>query len=168
MANKNQKAAQTVTTKPVDNTVDPNVEDNVMDEIRSKNIGEQSIAEEVEKQLKDEQNKRLIEDTKKKVCEAEYCNLKARLMLRARRREEKATKEYLKDTKALLDQLKGYKNEKGEFVKPTLTIYQYQDERRKITKKKIDAFNESQRQFNEELAELRYQYPAYWSYEWDN
>lgn len=165
MANKNQKAAQTAqaqTTKVND------AEDNVMEEIRSKNIGEQSIAEAVDKQLKDEQNQRLIEDTKRKVCEAEYCNLKARLMLRARRREEKATKEYLTATKELLDQLRGYKNEKGEFVAPTLTIFQYEDKRREITKKRKDAFSESDRQFREEMKELRYQYPQYWSYEWDN
>lgn len=167
MAKQNQKAAaaaQTVQTPVVENPT----EDNVMEEIRNKNIGEANLAVLAKEQLKDEQNKRLIEDKKRKIAEAEYINMKARLMLRARRREANATKEYLKETKEILDQLTGTTNEKGEVVPPTLTIFQYEDKRREITKKKNEAFRDSDRQFSEEVKELRYQYPSYWSYEWDN
>lgn len=167
MAKQNQKAAaaaQTVQTPVVENPA----EDNVMEEIRNKNIGEANLAVLAKEQLKDEQNKRLIEDKKRKIAEAEYINMKARLMLRARRREANATKEYLKETKEILDQLTGTTNEKGEVVPPTLTIFQYEDKRREITKKKNEAFRDSDRQFSEEVKELRYQYPNYWSYEWDN
>lgn len=161
MAKQNKTVAAPA--KPIEAT-----EENVMDIIRSQNIGEQSIAEEVDKQLKDEKNKRLIEDTKRKVAEAEYNNLKARLMLRKQRKEEAAIKKYLGGTKELLDKLKGYTNEKGEFVSPTLTIFQYNSERDKLLKEKREDFNNAQKQYGEELAELRYQYPNYWSYEWDD
>lgn len=158
-----QNKVTTAPVKPVEAT-----EENVMEIIRSQNIGEQSIAEEVDKQLKDEKNKRLIEDTKRKVAEAEYNNLKARLMLRKQRKEETAIKKYLGGTKELLDKLKGHTNEKGEFVSPTLTIFQYNSERDKLLKEKREDFNEAKKQFGNELQELRYQYPNYWSYEWDD
>lgn len=172
MAKNNVKpaaAAQPAVQKPqVENPSAEIQEDNVIDEIRNKNIGEANIAELAKQQLKDEQNKRLIEEKKRKIAEAEYINLKARLMLRARRREANATKDYLKETKELLNQLTGYTNDKGEVVAPTLTIFQYEEKRREITKKKNEAFRDSDRQYSDELKELRFQYPSYYCYEWDN
>lgn len=164
---KNQKSqnAPAATTAP---QVENPVEDKTMDEIRSKNIGEASLTVLANQQIKDEQNKRLVEDKKRKILEAQYVNMKARLMLRARRREEKATKEYLTETKDLLDQLTGVIDDNGKVVsEPTLTIFQYEEKRREIRKKKDDAFRESSKQFDEEMKELRYQYPNYWSYDWD-
>lgn len=166
MAKQNPKPAPAKVEQPA-TTVATN--DNIMEEIRNKNIGEASMVKIAQQQIKDEQDKRLIEDKKRKISEAMYINAKARLMLRARRREEAATKEYLTKTKELLDELTGTVNEKGETVKePTLTIFQYEDRRREITKEKDKAFAESDRQFREELKELRYQFPNYYSYEWDN
>lgn len=166
MAKQNQKPAPAKVEQPA-TTVATN--DNIMDEIRNKNIGEASMVKVAQQQLKDEQDKRLIEDKKRKISEAMYINAKARLMLRARRREEAATKEYLTKTKELLDELTGTVDEKGETVKePTLTIFQYEDKRREITKEKDKAFAESDRQFREEMKELRYQFPSYYCYEWDN
>lgn len=165
---KNQKAqnAPAATTAP---QVENPVEDKTMDEIRSKNIGEASLTVLANQQIKDEQNQRLVEDKKRKILEAQYVNMRARLMLRARRREERATKEYLTETKDLLDQLTGVIDDNGKVVsEPTLTIFQYQEKRREIRKKKDDAFRESSKQFDEEMKELKYQYPNYWSYEWDN
>ena len=110
---KNQKSqnAPAATTAP---QVENPVEDKIMDEIRSKNIGEASLAVLAQQQIKDEQNKRLVEDKKRKILEAQYVNAKARLMLRARRREERATKEYLTGTKELLDQLTGVVDDNGK------------------------------------------------------
>ena len=140
-----------------------------MDEIRSKNIGEASLTALAKQQIEDEQNKRLVEDKKKKILEAQYINMKARLMRRARRREESATKTYLSETKEILDELTGIVDEKGNVTKqPSLTIFQYEERRREITKKKEKAFNDSDKQLRDELRELRYQYPNYWSYDWDN
>lgn len=162
---KSQNAPAAVAAPQVENPV----EDKIMDEIRSKNIGEASLAVLAQQQIKDEQNKRLVEDKKRKILEAQYVNAKARLMLRARRREERATKDYLTGTKELLDQLTGIVDDAGKVVsEPTLTIFQYEEKRREIRKKKDDAFRESSKQFDEEMKELRYQYPNYWSYEWDN
>lgn len=147
----------------------PEVEDKTMDEIRSKNIGEASLTALAKQQIEDEQNKRLVEDKKKKILEAQYINMKARLMLRARRREESATKTYLSETKEILDELTGIVDEKGNVTKqPSLTIFQYEERRREITKKKEKAFNDSDKQLRDELRELRYQYPNYWSYDWDD
>lgn len=166
MAKQNPKPAPTKVEQTA-TTVATN--DNIMEEIRNKNIGEASMVKVAQQQLKDEQDKRLIESKKCKISEAMYINAKARLMLRARRREEAATKDYLTKTKELLDELTGVVDEKGETVKePTLTIFQYEDRRREITKEKDKAFAESDRQFREELKELRYQFPSYYCYEWDN
>lgn len=154
------------TAAPEKNEQKVNVED-VMAIIRSGNMGEKATIEEVEKRIKDENNERLIEQMKRKVNEARYINLKARLMLRQRRAEEVATKQYLTETKEALDKLTGVDKD-GKYENPTLTIAEYEDERAAITKKKREAFAEAEKTFRKELNELRNQYPGYYCYEWDN
>lgn len=144
-----------------------NQEKDVMEIIRSGNMGEKATIEEVEKRIKDENNERLIAQMKSKVNEARYINLKARLMLHQRRAEEAATKQYLTATKEALDKLTGVDKD-GKYVNPTLTIAEYEDERTAITKKKREAFAEAEKIFRKELNELRNQYPGYYCYEWDN
>lgn len=144
-----------------------NQEKDVMEIIRSGNMGEKATIEEVEKRIKDENNERLIAQMKSKVNEARYINLKARLMLHQRRAEEAATKQYLTETKEALDKLTGVDKD-GKYVNPTLTIAEYDDERTAITKKKREAFAEAEKTFRKELNELRNQYPGYYCYEWDN
>lgn len=144
-----------------------NQEKDVMEIIRSGNMGEKATIEEVEKRIKDENNERIIAQMKSKVNEARYINLKARLMLRQRRAEEAATKQYLTETKEALDKLTGVDKD-GKYVNPTLTIAEYEDERTAITKKKREAFAEAEKTFRKELNELRNQYPGYYCYEWDN
>lgn len=144
-----------------------NTETDVMTEIRNKNIGEAELAKTAYKRLQDEQNERLLEEKKRKIAQADYINKRARLMLRARRREEDVTKAYLTETKELLDQLTGYTDKDGKEVPPTLTPNEYEDKRRECVKKKDKGINDSERQFREELNELRFLYPSYWSYEWN-
>lgn len=141
--------------------------ENVMDQIRSKNIGDQSINEQANKLLKDEQNERKVHETKRAIAKAQYTNLKALLMLRKQRLEEKAIKEYLNETKSYLDEFAGYTNDKNEFVNPTITVAEYEDKIAEAKKKKRDAFREAQKKYDIEYRELRNQYPEYWAYEWD-
>lgn len=141
--------------------------ENVMDQIRSKNIGDQSINEQANKLLKDEQNERKVRETKRAIAKAQYTNLKALLMLRKQRLEEKAIKEYLNETKSYLDEFAGYTNDKNEFVNPTITVAEYEDKITEAKKKKRDAFREAQKKYDTEYRELRNQYPEYWAYEWD-
>lgn len=141
--------------------------ENVMDQIRSKNIGDQSINEQANKLLKDEQNERKVRETKRAIAKAQYTNLKALLMLRKQRLEEKAIKEYLNETKSYLDEFAGYTNDKNEFVNPTITVAEYEDKIAEAKKKKRDAFREAQKKYDIEYRELRNQYPEYWEYEWD-
>ena len=141
--------------------------ENVMDQIRSKNIGDQSINEQANKLLKDEQNERKVRETKRAIAKAQYTNLKALLMLRKQRLEEKAIKEYLNETKSYLDEFAGYTNDKNEFVNPTITVAEYEDKIAEAKKKKRDAFREAQKKYDIEYRELRNQYPEYWAYEWD-
>lgn len=132
-------------------------EENVMDVIRKGNmIDEETIAIGDEQDSKEEQERKVREYRKAKN-KAKYQNFKALLQLRARRREEKATKEWLEKTKELFDGLCAGK----------MTPSEYEDERREAYKECDKAICESNSQLNKEIGELQRQFPGYWSYEWD-
>ena len=166
MAKDNKKTA--TATVAVDTNVMNLTEDNVMDQIHSKNVGDQSIAEQATKLLKDEQNERLVQETKATIAKAQYTNLKALLLLRKNRHETNAVKKFLSKTKELLDEFVGYTDEKGQFVNPTITKAEYEDKINEAKRQKRDDFRDARTKYETEYRELRAQYPEYWRYEWDD
>ena len=132
-------------------------EDNVMEQIKNGNIlaeaNVKAAIEEIQKQ-KDEKQKKEAMDM---ICRAKYLNNKALLELRARRREEKNNKEYLTETKNILDEVLGGKITPIEYKKKC------EDLREEFRKKN----RESDNQLREEMQELRESFEGRWQYWWD-
>lgn len=132
-------------------------EDNVMEQIKNGNIlaeaNVKAAIEEIQKQ-KDEKQKKEAMDM---ICRAKYLNNKALLELRARRREEKNNKEYLTETKNILDEVLGGKITPIEYKKKC------EDLREEFRKKN----RESDKQLSEEMQELRESFEGRWQYWWD-
>lgn len=132
-------------------------EDNVMEQIKNGNIlaeaNVKAAIEEIQKQ-KDEKQKKEAMDM---ICRAKYLNNKALLELRARRREEKNNKEYLTETKNILDEVLGGKITPIEYKKKC-------DNLREEFRKKN---RESDNQLSEEMQELRESFEGRWQYWWD-
>lgn len=132
-------------------------EDNVMEQIKNGNIlaeaNVKAAIEEIQKQ-KDEKQKKEAMDM---ICRAKYLNNKALLELRARRREEKNNKEYLAETKNILDEVLGGKITPIEYKKKC-------DDLREEFRKKN---RESDKQLSEEMQELRESFEGRWQYWWD-
>lgn len=132
-------------------------EENVLDQIKNGNIMKEAnvkaAIDEIEKR-KDEKQKN---EAMNMICAAKYSNSKALLELRARRREEKNTKEYLTKTKELLDSVLAGK------ITPTEYSKQRDDLREEFRKKN----RESDNQLTEEMQELRNSFEGRWQYWWD-
>lgn len=132
-------------------------EENVLDQIKNGNLMKEAnvkaAIDEIEKK-KDEKQKN---EAMNMICAAKYSNGKALLELRARRREEKNTKEYLTKTKELLDNVLAGK------ITPTEHKKQRDDLREEFRKKN----RESDNQLTEEMQELRNSFEGRWQYWWD-
>lgn len=147
MAKETKKAATEVAT----------TEDNVMEQIKNGNMLKESNVQaaiaEIEKQ-KDEKQKK---DAMDMICVAKYNNIKALLELRARRREEKATKEYLSETKKVLD----------EALAGKITPTDYKKKRSELKETCRKEQRDSNRILDEELTELQNSFEGRYSYWWD-
>lgn len=132
-------------------------EENVLDQIKNGNLMKEAnvkaAIDEIEKQKDEKQKNEAIN----MICAAKYSNSKALLELRARRREEKNTKEYLTKTKGLLDNVLAGK------ITPTEHKKQRDDLREEFRKKN----RESDNQLTEEMQELRNSFEGRWQYWWD-
>lgn len=147
MAKETKKAATEVAT----------TEDNVMEQIKSGNMLKESNVQaaiaEIEKQ-KDEKQKK---DAMNMICVAKYNNIKALLELRARRREEKATKAYLSETKKILD----------DALAGKITPTDYKKKRSELKETCRKEQRDSNRILDEELTELQNSFEGRYSYWWD-
>lgn len=147
MAKETKKAATEVAT----------TEDNVMEQIKSGNMLKESNVQaaiaEIEKQ-KDEKQKK---DAMDMICVAKYNNIKALLELRARRREEKATKAYLSETKKILD----------DALAGKITPTDYKKKRSELKETCRKEQRDSNCILNEELTELQNSFEGRYSYWWD-
>lgn len=132
-------------------------EENVMDQIRKGNLIDEEVIKLGDEEDNKEEQERKVREYRHAKNKAKYLNLKALLQLRARRREERATKQWLNDTKAEFEKLKT-----GE-----LTPLEYEEAREKAYKKLQDAMSQSSKDLEKEVRELQKQFPNYWSYNWD-
>lgn len=132
-------------------------EDNVMEQIKNGNIlAEANVKAAIEEIQKKKDEKQKIE-AMDMICRAKYLNNKALLELRARRREENNNKEYLTETKNILDEVLGSK------ITPTEYKKKCDDLREEFRKKN----RESDNQLCEEMQELRESFESHWQYWWD-
>ena len=150
MAKKNETAGKTA---PVNNEV---TTESVMDVIKQGNMMPENAAENVLAQIEKEEKEHKESQLKDRILRARFKNFKELLQLRARRREEKATKEALTATKTALDELCAGK----------LTVADYDKKAAKIEDAKRKAFSESSKQYEEEYCELKNVNPSFRCFCW--
>lgn len=133
-------------------------EDTVMDVIRKGNLLDEEVIKLGDEKDNEEEKERKVREYRRAKNKAKYQNFRALLQLRARRREEKATKKWLDDTKTLFDDLCAGKT----------TPVEYEEKRCEALKEKNKAFRESDETLRKEINELQHQFPGYWCYEWED
>lgn len=137
-------------------TVTATSEENVMDVIKTGNLLKESNVATALAEIEKEKDEKQKQEAKEMICIAQYNNLKALLQLRARRREERATKEYLSKTKDILDQVLAGK----------LTPTEYRVKKDELEEQKRKACTESDNELRKESMELQNSYEGRYRYYW--
>lgn len=132
-------------------------ETNVLDTIKNGNKMPDGLADEVKKEIAEEEKNKKKSILKEKIMKAGYWNKKELLQLRQRRREEKATKEALTRSKEQLDKLAS-----GE-ITPT----EYEDLLKKSQQEKTKAIQDSNEEYRKELRELQNSLEGDYVWDWD-
>lgn len=133
-------------------------EENVLDVIKKGNLIDEEVIKLGDEKDSKEEMERKVSEYRKAKNKAKYRNYKALLELRARRREEKITKEELAESKTNFDDLCAGK----------ITPSEYEEKLRASAKKRVKAMQESNDQLSNELRELKSQFPGYWCWEWED
>lgn len=131
--------------------------ENVMDVVRKGNLIDEEVIKLGDEKDDAEAKERKVRAYRQAKNQAKYSNLKDLLTLRARRREEKITKEKLTLSKQLFDDLCAGK----------ITPNEYEEKRTENRKDIQKKFDESNKQLQKEIGELQEQFPGYWMYSWD-
>ena len=133
-------------------------EENVLDEIKKGNLIDEEVIKLGDEKDNKEELERKVSEYRSAKNKAKYRNYKALLELRARRREEKITKEELAESKANFDDLCAGK----------ITPAEYEDKLRDSAKKRREAIQKSNEELNKEIRELRDRFPGYYCYDWED
>lgn len=134
----------------------PDVE-NVMDIVRKGNLIDEEVIKLGDEKDDQEATERKVRAYREAKNQAKYSNLKDLLTLRARRREEKITKDKLTASKELFDDLCAGK----------ITPNEYEAKRKESQKDIKKRFDESNNQLQKEIEELKEQFNGYWIWSWD-
>lgn len=134
----------------------PDVE-NVMDIVRKGNLIDEEVIKLGDEKDDQEATERKVRAYREAKNQAKYSNLKDLLTLRARRREEKITKDKLTASKELFDDLCAGK----------ITPNEYEAKRKESQKEIKKRFDESNNQLQKEIEELKEQFNGYWIWSWD-
>lgn len=149
-------------------------EENIVDAIRTGNQITDTAIEAALTEISKEKDDAKKREAKKQLCIATYVNRKIRLQLQQRRREDRITKEKLETSKQLLERLLGVECEikDGECI-PTkkkidaanrLTPTQHEVELKKMEEETAKKIRESNKQFDDDLRELRNSYEGGYRY----
>lgn len=131
--------------------------ENVVDTVRSGNLLKAQNVQDALAEIEKEKDEKRKSEAKVLIMTAQYNNVKALLQLRARRREEKITKDTLTRSKALLDRVLA-----GE-----LTKTEYGKEKETLEKEMRKLMLESNSTLDSDLRELRNSYEGRYAYWWD-
>ena len=134
----------------------PDVE-NVMDIVRKGNLIDEEVIKLGDEKDDQEATERKVRAYREAKNQAKYSNLKDLLTLRARRREEKITKDKLTASKESFDDLCAGK----------ITPNEYEAKRKESQKDIKKRFDESNNQLQKEIEELKEQFHGYWLCSWD-
>lgn len=132
-------------------------EENVLDVIKKGNLLQEKNVADALAEIEKETNDKKKEDAKSMILQSQYNNLKALLQLRSRRREEKATKEYLTKTKRLLDSALAGK----------ITPAEYKVKKDELKQEMRKQCADSDNTYQNELKELHNSYAGRYAYWWD-
>lgn len=134
-------------------------EENVKDQVKAGNLLKDTNVQTALENIKKKEDERQVREATNMIMCAKYVNTKELLQLRARRREEKASKEALTKSKELLDKALA-----GE-ITPT----EYKTEKDKLSEEKRKAIQESNKELDSDMRELRNSYTGEYRYmaEWD-
>ena len=162
------KKEETKTNVPADKNENEFRVNNLVDETKIVD----AAMDEMQKE-KDDEKKR---EVKNAIGIATYHNAKTRAELRARRREDDITKEKLEGTKKLLERLIGRKTEikdgclvptKEKCTEPQLTPTEYKEEKQKLNEDIRKKIQESNKELDKDLREIRASYEGRYAYWWD-
>jgi len=153
MAKQNNKPAEGKTTVPALTA------DNVMDEVKNGNLIKDSNVERALEEIKKKEDERQVQECTNMIMCAKYVTAKELIGLRARRREANITKDTLKKSDDVLE----------EVLAGKITPTEYKKKKGEILKEKEKAFRESSDEYDENMRELRNSYTGEYRYmaEWD-
>lgn len=135
-------------------------EENIKEIVKNGNLLKDENVQTALDNIKKKEDERQVREATNMIMCAKYTNAKELFNLRARRREEKATKEALAKSKELLDKA----------LNGQITPQEYKAEKDKLAEEKRKAFQESNKELDNDMRELRnsytgeYRYMADWDY----
>lgn len=132
-------------------------DENVMTDIREKNLLKADNITKALKSIEDEIDEKQQKEAKAAILCATYQNNKGLIKLRSRRREEKSTKKLLVKLKELLDDLLAKK----------LTVKEYNEKRTKMKNEFNKENIENDKIYSSELDELRANFGNSFRWDWD-
>lgn len=132
-------------------------EENVIDSIKKGNILQEEHVKAAMAEIQKGKDEKKKNEAIELICRADYRNKKELLHLRARRREERITKEILTKTATLKD----------EVLAGKYTLLEFEALVSKLTDEKNKRFDESDDVYQKELSELKNSYEARYVYYWD-
>lgn len=133
-------------------------EENVMENIKNGNLLKDANVQKALEDIKKREDEQQVRESTNMIMCAKYINAKELINLRARRREDRITKDTLKKCTDLLNEVLGGK------VTPT----EYKEKKSEILKEKEKRFRESTDEYDKDMRELRnsltgeYRYMAEW------
>ena len=135
----------------------PTNDENVMTNIRERNLlKEDNIAKALE-EIENDNDEKQQREAKAAILCATYQNNKSLIKLRSRRREEKATKNLLVESKELLDGL----------IAKKFTVKEYNEKRMELKRKFHEENVKNDKIYSNELDELRANFGNNFRWDWD-
>lgn len=135
----------------------PTNDENVMTNIRERNLlKEDNIAKALE-EIENDNDEKQQREAKAAILCATYQNNKSLIKLRSRRREEKATKNLLVESKELLDGL----------IAKKFTVKEYNEKRMELKRKFREENAKNDNIYSNELGELRANFGNNFRWDWD-
>lgn len=157
MAKKDEKAAQQ---QNGGTTVD-----NVVEQLKKQNLVT-DVADKAAESIKQDEEKRKVEELKQVIKCANYLRIRELLNVRKDRAKSKITLDILKKRQELLARLVG-KNDDGTAVADDqrITPNEFKDLSKKIDEDQRKQMNDLNTEFDKHISELQSAYPGYWYYE---
>lgn len=139
--------------------------DNVVEQLKKKNLVV-DVADKAAESIKQDEEKRKIDELKSVIKCANYLRTRELLNVRKDRAKSKITLDILKKRQELLARLVGKNNDGTEVAEDQrITPNQFKDLSKKIDEDQRKQMNDLNTEFDGHINELQSAYPGYWCYE---